>query len=33
MTKAYEKDSDGQYHGTRIEEIRVVKKVKRVEGT
>lgn len=33
MTKAYEKDSDGQYPGTRIEEIRVVKKVKRVEGT
>lgn len=33
MTKAYEKDDDGQYPDTRIEEIRVVKKVKRVEGS
>jgi cyclic pyranopterin phosphate synthase len=33
MTKAYEKDAEGQYPGTRIEEIRVVKKVKRVEGS
>jgi cyclic pyranopterin monophosphate synthase len=32
MTKGYEKDADGQYPETRIEEIRVVKKVKRVEG-
>jgi len=28
VTKAYEKDEDGQYPGTRIEGIRVVKKVK-----
>lgn len=28
MTKAYEKDEEGQYPGTRIEEIMVVKKVK-----
>jgi len=33
MTKAYEKDEDGQYPDTRIEEIRVVKKVKLVEGS
>jgi cyclic pyranopterin phosphate synthase len=33
MTKAYEKDAQGQYPRTRIEEIRVVKKVKRVEGS
>ncbi|MDA4132044.1 MAG: cyclic pyranopterin monophosphate synthase MoaC [Thaumarchaeota archaeon] len=33
MTKGYEKDAEGQYPGTRIEEIRVVKKVKRVEGS
>jgi cyclic pyranopterin phosphate synthase len=33
MTKAYEKDEDGQYPGTRIEDIRVVKKVKRVVGS
>jgi len=33
MTKAYEKDEDGQYPDTRIEEIRVSKKVKRVEGS
>jgi cyclic pyranopterin phosphate synthase len=33
MTKAYEKDADGQYPDTGIEQIRVVKKVKRVEGT
>lgn len=33
MTKAYEKDDKGQYPETRIEGIRVVKKVKRVEGS
>ncbi len=32
MTKAHEKDDGGQYPATRIEEITVVKKVKRVEG-
>ena len=31
MTKAYEKDGRGQYPEARIEEIRVVKKVKRVD--
>lgn len=31
MTKGYEKDSEGQYPETRIEEVRVVRKVKRVE--
>jgi cyclic pyranopterin phosphate synthase len=33
MTKAYEKDASGQYPDTRIEDIRVVRKVKRVEGS
>jgi cyclic pyranopterin monophosphate synthase len=33
MTKAYEKDEDGQYPGTRIEDVRVVKKVKRIESS
>ncbi|MDG7013781.1 MAG: cyclic pyranopterin monophosphate synthase MoaC [Nitrososphaerota archaeon] len=28
VTKAYEKDADGQYPGTAIESVRVVKKVK-----
>lgn len=32
MVKAYEKDGAGQYPATRIEEIKVVKKVKRNEG-
>lgn len=32
MTKAYEKNDRGQYPGTRIEGVRVVKKVKRNEG-
>ena len=32
MTKAYEKDDAGQYPFTHIGEIRVLKKVKRVEG-
>ena len=31
MTKAYEKDGNGQYPETRIEDIRVTRKVKRVE--
>jgi len=32
-TKAYEKDERGQYPSTRIEDIRVLKKVKRIEGS
>ncbi|MEM2466878.1 MAG: cyclic pyranopterin monophosphate synthase MoaC [Candidatus Bathyarchaeia archaeon] len=32
MVKQYEKDADGQYHFTTIEEIRVVKKVKESSG-
>ena len=33
VTKAYEKDEGGQYPSTRIEDIRVLKKVKRIEGS
>lgn len=33
MTKAYEKDARGQYPRTRIDEIRVVRKEKRLEGS
>ena len=32
VTKAYEKDEKGQYPSTRIEDIQVLKKVKRDEG-
>ena len=31
-TKAYEKDENGQYPEARIEDIRVTRKVKRVEA-
>ena len=33
VTKAYEKDEGGQYPSTRIEDIQVLKKVKRDEGS
>ena len=33
VTKAYEKDEGGQYPSTRIEDIRVLKKVKRDESS
>jgi cyclic pyranopterin monophosphate synthase len=33
VTKAYEKDEEGQYPSTRIEDIRVLKKVKRDESS
>jgi cyclic pyranopterin phosphate synthase len=32
MVKAAEKDADGQYPGTRIEDVRVVEKEKRPLG-